>query len=69
MNYKHLKETYVNFNKIGFIHITKTGGTNLKDKNRNRNIIYKNDIELYEKFVNYLNNLETNDKYCNLLDL
>jgi hypothetical protein len=27
---------------LGFIHITKTGGTNIKDKNKNKEIIYGN---------------------------
>ena len=38
---------------LGFIHITKTGGTNIKDKNRNKEIVYgdfhSENAELYKK--------------------
>ena len=42
---------------LGFIHITKTGGTNIKDKNKNNNIIYG--AYHYETALTYKNNKMT----------
>ena len=42
--------------KVGFIHITKSGGTNIKDKNKNNsgNVIESQKLSKIEEHVNYM---------------